>query len=599
MRNSFVYESIKQLALAEPDIEVLAQRHFAQCAEDIIVVALLKSIAHQLGIDLSGEQYLEIGANHPIATSATYLMNVELGMRGVLVEANPALIDQLKTARPHDLIVNKAIVASDAKTIELFVSNQSEISSLSREFVEDWQGGAVGLNKVETVPACRVNDLLRENFKKKAPIFLSIDIEGLDLDILQDLDWTKWRPAIVQAEPSEHFIEANSKMISDFMTSIGYFEIAKTSVNQIFADSYLLSGPHLSEKRAQAKKSFIPTPGKPSVGVVMRTKDRAVLLRRALESVRDQTYENWRLIVVNDGGDPEPVDWLVRHILKDDQRVCVLHHPKSKGMVAASNAGLAVLETDYALIHDDDDSLAPEFMAAMTAAIEHQRRRFPSLKGIVCRTNVVYETVVGNEVIIEKVEPFALSRAERLDEGFLSVQRMLVRNQFAPIAFLFDLSAAREVGLIEDTPTVTGDWGFNIRFMLKNDIWIQPEFLSFQHQRVTSPSNAANAAHANAADHRLYQQKVRNDSVRNIVGADGHGRMALVLPTELGELFETEFREVRKSLSKLELKLTPKPPVRPLWRRILSRLKRDALRAKGGLLRRLRHLKGGTAKRRK
>ena len=46
------------------------------------------------------------------------------------------------------------------------------------------------------------------------------------------------------------------------------------------------------------------------VVVVTRTKDRPVLLRRAMESVLSQSFQDWVHVVVNDGGDPVPVDWL-------------------------------------------------------------------------------------------------------------------------------------------------------------------------------------------------------------------------------------------------------------------------------------------------
>lgn len=115
-----------------------------------------------------------------------------------------------------------------------------------------------------------------------------------------------------------------------------------------------------------------------SVGIVTRTKNRIVLLRRALESVKNQSHENWILVIVNDGGDPAPVDRLVASIFNTDSRVRIIHHPESKGMEAASNAGISALDTDYAIIHDDDDSWAPEFLKVTTQTlIEKQKNSRP------------------------------------------------------------------------------------------------------------------------------------------------------------------------------------------------------------------------------
>src|SRR6056297_895371 len=96
----------------------------------------------------------------------------------------------------------------------------------------------------------------------------------------------------------------------------------------------------------------------------MRTKDRPILLQRALQSVCHQTLGDWSLAIVNDGGDPRPVDQQVADLpAAHRQRITVLHHPESCGMEAASNAGLQALQSRYVLIHDDDDSLHPDFFA--------------------------------------------------------------------------------------------------------------------------------------------------------------------------------------------------------------------------------------------
>jgi glycosyltransferase involved in cell wall biosynthesis len=47
------------------------------------------------------------------------------------------------------------------------------------------------------------------------------------------------------------------------------------------------------------------------IGVIMRTKDRPILLQRALQSVTQQTFKDWQLVIVNDGGDPGPIDDLL------------------------------------------------------------------------------------------------------------------------------------------------------------------------------------------------------------------------------------------------------------------------------------------------
>ena len=239
--NGFVYEECFKQDIKAPDIPVFSKEYVGQCAEDLVVISLLRAIALRSNINLEGQRYLEIGANHPIATSATYLLHKQLGMRGVLVEANSELLSDLQKVRPLDSIRHAAIGLTDDPFINLYVSNQSELSSLDQRFVEEWRDGSVGVARVDKVPALRINKLLAEDFADESPLFLSIDVEGLDLEILQDWDWARWRPAIIQIEPSDHFHPDNSVSIIKYLRSQGYLIIASTDVNLIAIDIQCLS----------------------------------------------------------------------------------------------------------------------------------------------------------------------------------------------------------------------------------------------------------------------------------------------------------------------------------------------------------------------
>jgi FkbM family methyltransferase len=235
--NAFVYDACLRYRIKWPDIPVRPVEFYGQCGEDLIVLCLLEAKALRDGVDLKFKRYLEIGGNHPFATSATFLLNRRLGMKGVIVEANPKLIADLKKGRPDDTIVHGAVQASDAKTVTLSVSRLSEISSLDRDFVLKWAQGSVGEAERVEVLALRMNQIIRECLNGESPCFLSIDVEGLDLTLLQDLDFAAYRPWFVQAEPSEGYVVGNTRAIIDHMESVGYVLIARTAVNLIFRDS--------------------------------------------------------------------------------------------------------------------------------------------------------------------------------------------------------------------------------------------------------------------------------------------------------------------------------------------------------------------------
>lgn len=141
--NIFVYDECISQDVSFPDLPVFLSEHYGQCGEDIIVASLLVAWSERAGIALSSLRYLEVGGNHPIATSATFLLNRQFAMRGVIAEANPALIEDLKRVRRSDVILHGAVQTEpQKKAVSFSISNQSELSSLDRSF---WPGVAARL----------------------------------------------------------------------------------------------------------------------------------------------------------------------------------------------------------------------------------------------------------------------------------------------------------------------------------------------------------------------------------------------------------------------------------------------------------------------
>ena len=235
--NTHVYETAAAMGVKSPDLAVYLAEQYGQCGEDLIVLALLRAWQRRTGGDPAAARYLEVGANHPIATSASYLLHRLLGMRGVLVEANPALIADLRQVRPDDVVVHAAVHATDATTALLALAFASEISSLDPGFVADWENGVVDARSRIEVPALRIGALIDQYLDGQAPLFLSIDIEGLDLEVLLDLDLARYRPLLLQIEPSDQRDPGRSARMQSHLQQAGYLLVAATDVNLIFMDT--------------------------------------------------------------------------------------------------------------------------------------------------------------------------------------------------------------------------------------------------------------------------------------------------------------------------------------------------------------------------
>lgn len=232
--NPFVYQRILEGGMTNSTIPAWLSETYSQCYEDIIIDSLLRATKRKIKREFKGITYVEIGANHPICSSSTYLWQRLWGTNGILVEANPKLVPELKKFRPSDRIINAAVFDKDVDSIDFYISPENEISSLDEKFVTTWKN--LGVQEKISVPVIRTNTLLSmvSGFEV---VILTIDVEGMDLRLLRDIDFDKHRPYIVEIEPSDAYAPGTSDTMVDFMKSNGYELQGLTDVNLIFVDN--------------------------------------------------------------------------------------------------------------------------------------------------------------------------------------------------------------------------------------------------------------------------------------------------------------------------------------------------------------------------
>ena len=95
----------------------------------------------------------------------------------------------------------------------------------------------------------------------------------------------------------------------------------------------------------------------PQVSVVIPTKGRPALVRRAVDSVLSQTFQDFELILVVDGHDPETEAALSAVV---DSRLKIIVNPSSLGGSMARNAGADAARAEWLAFLDDDDEWLPE-----------------------------------------------------------------------------------------------------------------------------------------------------------------------------------------------------------------------------------------------
>lgn len=260
------------------------------------------------------------------------------------------------------------------------------------------------------------------------------------------------------------------------------------------------------------------------VAIITRTKNRTILLERAINSVLEQTFQDWCMVIVNDGGKREPVDRLVgKYCDQFKGRVAIIHNETSVGMEAASNLGIAYGDSEYIVIHDDDDSWAPSFLMMCLTELEQVSKTLPSVQGVITYSLRVLERLERGSVVTEQIDPYN----KWISKGVLNLFRMTESNMFPPISFVYRRKALETIGAYREDLPVLGDWEFNLRFMAQYDIYVIPHALAFYHHRPSASNHLGNSNVAGLQSHEFYSEYLRNDLLRRDLrdGVNGLGTL--------------------------------------------------------------------------
>ena len=253
----------------------------------------------------------------------------------------------------------------------------------------------------------------------------------------------------------------------------------------------------------------------PTVAVLVRTKDRPRFLRRALANIAEQTFTDYTVCVINDGGDESATRAILQasplaHLLEGDAPRLTLLTTGGGNMEAASNAGLAATDSEFVAIHDDDDLWAPEFLERTVGALR-------ASEALICSTRVVEryerETPEGEfEVYEERIFHDGLP-------GF-GLQFLYRTNRAVPIGILYRRRLHELVGFYDESLPVVGDWEFNLRAAAVTEVLLVDEPLAYWSLRPEADGADANSVQRQA-EHARFDASVRARAIRDDLQSGG------------------------------------------------------------------------------
>ena len=211
---------------------------YSQEGEDRVLSSLLFKLHG--GKHIKDGFYVDVGAHHPYRYSNTCLFYRQ-GWCGINIDAMPGSMFMFEKQRPRDINLEIG-VGRKAETLNFFVFNEPALNTFDENLAKARCNDVWHIKATLDVPILPLSEILRKYLPRGQKIdFISIDVEGFDLDVLQSNDWQTFRPLIVLVETFGLSLEQLTLDPStEYLHSLGYVVYSKTVNTTFFVDKKVM-----------------------------------------------------------------------------------------------------------------------------------------------------------------------------------------------------------------------------------------------------------------------------------------------------------------------------------------------------------------------
>ena len=206
----------------------LKKHSFSQCGEDLLIQYIFKLRG------IHKPTYIDVGANDPFFLSNTAIF-YEKGCRGVNIEANPQLAKNFHNHRPNDINLNIGVDSKEGE-LDFYIMQDNTLSTFSKQECDHMMAHGKPLKEIKKIKLTTIDEILKKYFNNQFPDFMSIDVEGMDFQILKSINFEISYPKIICVEAAEYSpigAGARRNELIDFLVTKGYYEYANTNLNAI------------------------------------------------------------------------------------------------------------------------------------------------------------------------------------------------------------------------------------------------------------------------------------------------------------------------------------------------------------------------------
>jgi teichuronic acid biosynthesis glycosyltransferase TuaG len=291
---------------------------------------------------------------------------------------------------------------------------------------------------------------------------------------------------------------------------------------------------------------------KPQVSVIMPAFNAALYIEEAIRSVIDQTFQNWELIVINDGSTDATRVIVDRYVLKDDR--IKLINQENKKLGAARNTGIINSNGEWIAFLDADDLWVP-------VKLEKQlqiARAYPKA-GVIFSDGYIFSERINEDMPYGTVAGFFEAR---------EMYKLEYQGNYIPVlSVLVKKKHLDEIGPQDENPSIYGceDWDYWLRLAVNGVSFFGMEEKLFYYRKHASNMSNDNQlmtfAKATVFIKNLKKELLPSNEIKKINGfinltvcnflRTGKTEEALFLNDKMDHAFETNFRKISGSLIRI------------------------------------------------
>ncbi|MBD3843218.1 MAG: FkbM family methyltransferase [Campylobacterales bacterium] len=183
--------------------------------------------------------YVDVGAHHPKRFSNTYYF-YRKGWNGINIDAMPGSMIPFESMRSRDINIEKPI-SSKKQVLTYYAFNEPALNGFSKEISEARDGlNNYKIEFTKDIETSTLEEVLDEKLPSNQVIdFLSIDVEGLDFDVIKSMNIKKYRPRVILVEVlGSSLSDLQKDSIYKFLIDEDYALYAKAVNTVIFKSNY-------------------------------------------------------------------------------------------------------------------------------------------------------------------------------------------------------------------------------------------------------------------------------------------------------------------------------------------------------------------------